>query len=84
VVAIFMSFVGFQGILDDQLASLESYRSDNFNIITTNKSNLQPGYLLFVAFVLYNLVLVEILERITIKAKKAEGPQGSAEIEASK
>lgn len=66
VVAIFMAFVGFQGILNDQLADIELNRPD-VNLITTNKSNLQPGYLIFVTFVLYNLILAEILKRITKK-----------------
>lgn len=69
VVAIFMAFVGFQGILDSQLADIELHSAD-VNLVTTNKSNLQPGYLIFVAFVLYNLVLAEILEWISKKEKE--------------
>ena len=66
VVAIFMAFVGFQGILNDQLSDIELH-TDDVNLITTNKSNLQPGFLIFVSFVIFNLVLAEILKRITKK-----------------
>jgi hypothetical protein len=64
VVAIFMAYVGFQGILDDQLADITVHK-ESINLITTNRTNLQAGFIIFVAFVLFNLILVEILKRIT-------------------
>lgn len=64
VIAIFMAYVGFQGILDAQLDNL--HRSeDNINLLSTNRTNLQYGYLVFVSFVLSNLILSEILKLIT-------------------
>ncbi|WP_027420959.1 paraquat-inducible protein A [Crocinitomix catalasitica] len=66
VIAIFMAFVGFQGILDAQLADLEM-SAEKINLLSTNRTNLQYGYLVFVAFVLSNLVLSEILKYITKK-----------------
>jgi hypothetical protein len=63
VVAIFMAYVGFQGILDDQLADITVQR-DSINLLTTNKTNLQTGFIIFVAFVLFNLILAEILKKI--------------------
>ena len=64
VVAVFMSYVGMQGILNDQLSDL-NVQKETFNMLTTNKSNLQPGFIIFVCFVLFNLALAEILEHVT-------------------
>jgi hypothetical protein len=66
VVAIFMAYVGFKGILDNQLSHL-NVKSGDMESIATNKTALQPGYLIFIAFVLFGLVLSEILKRITTK-----------------
>lgn len=64
VVAIFMAYVGFQGILNNQLEDI-NMRNEVLNLISTNKSNLQTGFLIFVTFVVFNLLLAEILKRIT-------------------
>jgi hypothetical protein len=66
VVAIFMAYVGFKGILDNQLNNL-NVKSGDMESIATNKTSLQPGYLIFIAFVLFSLVLSEILKRITTR-----------------
>ena len=63
VVAIFMAYVGFKGILDNQLKLLD-FQTENLTSIATNLTSLQPGFILFLAFVLYSLVLSEILKRI--------------------
>lgn len=64
VVAIFMSFVGFSGILDSQLEIL-NMRSQSVTSVATNLTSLQPGFIIFLAFVLYSLVLSVILKKIT-------------------
>lgn len=64
VVAIFMAYVGFQRILDDQLEDIE-VQNETLNLVTTNKTNLQTGFIIFVAFALFNLLLAEILKYIT-------------------
>lgn len=64
VVAIFMAYVGFKSILDDQLADITAH-TDTINVVTTNRTSLQTGFLIFVAFVLFNLILAEILKLIT-------------------
>ena len=64
VVAIFMAYIGFKGILDSQLDSL-NMQTDSLASISTNQTSLQPGFMLFVAFVLFGLVLSVILQRIT-------------------
>jgi hypothetical protein len=64
VIAIFMAYVGFKSILDNQLADI-TMQTDTINVLTTNKTNLQTGFMVFVAFTLFNLMLGEILKRIT-------------------
>lgn len=64
VVAIFMAYIGFKGILDSQLAGL-NMKTDSLASISTNETSLQPGFILFVAFVLFGLILSVILQRIT-------------------
>lgn len=64
VVAIFMAYIGFKGILDNQLSNL-NMKTDSLASISTNETSLQPGFILFVAFVLFGLILSVILQRIT-------------------
>jgi hypothetical protein len=64
VVAIFMAYIGFNGILNDQMANLDLH-SGGFTSIATNHTSLQPGYIVFVGFVLLGLVLSQILKWIT-------------------
>lgn len=64
VVAILMAYIGFNGIIDSQLKGL-NIRSDTISSITTNRTSLQAGYMVFIGFVLYGLVLSEILKKIT-------------------
>ncbi len=63
VVAIFMSYVAFDGILDDQLSAFD-VNSDLLTSISTNGTNLQPGFHLFLAFVLFSLILSGILKKL--------------------
>lgn len=63
VVAIFMAYIGFQGILDDQLQNL-NIKSEALTSIATNLTSLQPGFIVFLGFVLYGLALSEILKRV--------------------
>lgn len=64
VVAILMAYIGFNGIIDSQLTGL-NIRNDTISSITTNRTSLQAGYMVFTGFVLYGLVLSEILKKIT-------------------
>ncbi len=64
VIAIFMAYVGFQSILDNQLDDISAH-TETVNVVTTNRTNLQTGFLVFVGFCLFNLFLAEILKRIT-------------------
>ncbi len=64
VIAILMTYIGLNGLLESQLADL-NVKSDFLTIITTNNTALQPGYIIFISFVLYGLVLSTILKFIT-------------------
>lgn len=81
VVAIFMAYIGFKGILDSQLESL-NMKTDSLASISTNQTSLQPGFILFVTFVLFGLVLSVILQKITAfegKTRSVKEKQGSPE-----
>ncbi|MCD4735042.1 MAG: paraquat-inducible protein A [Bacteroidales bacterium] len=54
VVAIFMAYIGFSGIISEQLRQLDGIAS-NLEILTTNESNLQLGSWFFTSFVLLSL-----------------------------
>jgi hypothetical protein len=64
VVAIFMSYIGFESILNAQLPHL-SVKNDIVQTITTDASSMQIGFILFTTFVLYSMLLSEMLKRIT-------------------
>jgi len=64
VIAILMTYIGLNGLLDRQLAGL-NIKSDDLTMITTNNTALQPGYIIFISFVLYGLILSTILKAIT-------------------
>ena len=64
VIAILMVYIGLNGLLERQLASM-NVRTDFLTIITTNNTALQPGYIIFICFVLYGLILSTILKFIT-------------------
>ena len=63
VVAIFMAYIGFNGILQSQMKYLNN-QSDAFTSIATNQTSLQPGYIIFVTFVVFGLTLSQILKII--------------------
>jgi len=64
VIAIMMTYIGLNGLLENQLSSLH-IKSDFLTIITTNNTALQPGFIIFISFVLYGLILSTILKYIT-------------------
>lgn len=64
VIAILMTYIGLNGLLDKQLAML-NIRGQDLTLITTNNTALQPGYIIFISFVLYGLILSTILKYIT-------------------
>jgi len=61
VVAIFMSYIGFSGILSEQLNQLEGL-TNKLDILTTNKSSLQIGFFLFTSFAIFSLLVSQRLQ----------------------
>jgi len=64
VVAIFMAYIGFNGIISYQLDQLQS-SSDSVEIFTTNGTQLLSGFYLFLLFCISSLFLSEIITRKT-------------------
>ncbi len=62
VVAIFMAYIGFNGIITSQFGQL-SKASQELVIVTTNGTSLQPGYYLFVTYTVLALFLSGFLNR---------------------
>jgi hypothetical protein len=62
VVAIFMAYIGFNGIITSQFGKL-SKAGQELVILTTNGTTLQPGYYLFLTYTLLALFLSGYLTR---------------------
>jgi len=62
VVAIFMTYIGFNGIVTSQFDQLRSAVRE-VELLTTNGTSLQPGYYLFLTYTLLALFLSELLTR---------------------
>lgn len=69
VVAIFMAYIGFRGILDNQIKGL-TMQTDSLVSLSTSETSLQPGFVLFIGFVLFGLILSEVLNRITAREQR--------------
>ena len=61
VIAIFMAYIGFSGLVGNQLGSLRE-ASAAVEVLTTNGTTLAPGFYLFLGFVLASLWLSTVLE----------------------
>lgn len=70
VVAIFMAYIGFNGIVDSQLKKMRQAQ-ESIDVITTNGTQLQPGYYIFLAYALLALWLSHILVK---QANSSERP----------
>jgi hypothetical protein len=64
LVGILMTYIGLNGILKSQLSNLTIHNS-TLTTITENNSSLQPGYTIFVGYVLFTILLTFIFKRIT-------------------
>lgn len=67
VVAIFIAYIGFKGVLNTQLQGI-SVKAKYVEIIATNDTALQPGFVIFTAFVLFGFCLSAILRRTGLAA----------------
>ena len=61
VIAIFMSYIGFSGIITEQLKQIENI-TGNMDILTTNKSNLLIGFFAFTSFAILSLLISHKLQ----------------------
>ncbi|AMR33363.1 2-methylisocitrate lyase [Mucilaginibacter sp. PAMC 26640] len=64
VVGILMTYIGLNGILKSQLSNLNIHNSF-LTTTTANNTSLQPGYIIFLGYVVFALILSYILKRIT-------------------
>ncbi|WP_259070872.1 paraquat-inducible protein A [Mucilaginibacter sp. X4EP1] len=64
IVGLVMTYIGLNGILKSQLSDLNMH-SGTLSVVTANDSTLQPGYFIFVGYVLFAALLSYILKKIT-------------------
>ncbi len=69
VIAIMMTYLAFNGILDSQLTEL-NIKKDYLSVVTTNNTSLQPGFIIFLSFVMFSLIMSEILKRVVMPAEE--------------
>ena len=75
VIAIFMAYIGFTGIITEQLKQIEKI-TPTLDLLTTNNSNLRTGFFLFTAFAILSLLVSHRLQyefrqpRMTEERKK--------------
>ncbi len=62
VVAFFMAYIGFNGVVSSQLESI-GRNAQSIEIFTTNGTQLLGGFYLFLSFCISSLILSEILTR---------------------
>jgi hypothetical protein len=63
VLAIFMSFIAFNGVIESGLGGLRSEPSVQQLVIPTDSSTILPGYYLFIGFCVASIYLSKKLER---------------------
>jgi uncharacterized paraquat-inducible protein A len=62
VIAMFMAFVGFRGLVSNQLSTL-SKTGGAAEVLTTNGTLLQAGFYLFLAFTIASMVVSTLLDQ---------------------
>ena len=62
IIAIFMAYIGFNGIISSQFGKLHS-ADQEIVLMTTNGTSLQPGFYLFLAYTMLALFLSEFLTK---------------------
>ena len=68
VIAIFMSYIGFSGIISEQLKQIEDIAT-SIEILTTNKSSLLTGFFFFTSFAIFSLSISQKIELQFVKSK---------------
>lgn len=67
VVAIFMSYIGFYGLLNSQLEAM-AQGNETIGIETVNYSKLSPGIIYFTLYCLFSIVMSTLIHRKTRSA----------------
>lgn len=62
IVGLLMTYIGLNGILKSQLANLNIH-NDTLTTNTVNYTSIQPGYFIFVGYVVFEMLLSYILKR---------------------
>ena len=62
VIAIIMAFIGFEGIVTDQLNQLKNV-SESVDVLTTNNSSVLFGFFSFTAFVVVSIVISQRIHK---------------------
>lgn len=70
IVAIFMAYIGFNGIISSQFGNLKG-TSQEIVILTTNGTSLQPGFYIFLTYTVLGLFLSGFLTRVLPEAPPA-------------
>jgi hypothetical protein len=83
VVAMFMAYIGFNGVVNSELQAFADAGAPDMKILTTNGSALQLGYFLFLAFCIAGLITSSIFNRAfaaetLAKPEEKREPQPSA------
>ncbi|HYX32332.1 MAG TPA: paraquat-inducible protein A [Oligoflexus sp.] len=63
IVAIFMAYIGFNGIITSQFGNLQT-TGQEIVILTTNGTSLQPGFYMFLTYTMLALFLSGFLTRV--------------------
>ena len=62
VIAIFMTYIGFNGMISSQLNLItRGAAGAGVDVLTTNGTTLRPGFLMFLAFCLFSLAISTIM-----------------------
>jgi hypothetical protein len=62
IIAIFMAYIGFNGIIESQFGELKGAAGD-LVVLTTNGTALQPGFYLFFSYAILAMFLTEFLTK---------------------
>ena len=80
IIAIFMAYIGFNGIISSQFGKLHS--TDNeIVLLTTNGTSLQSGFYLFLAYAVLALFLTEFLSHEKSQEDTAEADNVANEVD---
>ena len=62
VVAIFMSYIGFYGLVSSQLGDMNK-QTDSMALDTVNYSSLAPGIIYFTLYCLFSIIISTLIHR---------------------